>query len=51
MDTSEFIIDMISHGNYVRTIFLDLAKYSTVFTHPILLQKMSYLGIKDSELA
>ena len=48
---SQFIIDNISHGNYVGAIFLDLANAFDCVYHPILLPKMLRLGIRDSELA
>ena len=51
IDVSEFIIDNISHGNYVGAIFLDLEKAFDCVYHPILLRKMPCLGIKDSEVA
>ena len=51
IDASEFIIINISNCNYVGAIFLDLEKAFDCVYHPILSQKMSRLGIKDSELA
>ena len=43
-------LSLISHGNYAVTIFLDLAKVLNCVYDPTLLQNMSLLGIKASEL-